>query len=134
MRKFDTQHLVHILPFSGFMCIANVVSSYCLTIMPLAAFMAFKKLIILFVLGVSIVFSLPMKLNKLQYLCMVAIVIGGIMVGEKDILGGEAKGYIACLVFNLFESFSILYSAFLYREKGFEPQGNLFDNGRITDV
>lgn len=49
--------------------------------MPLAAFMAFKKFIILFVLVVSLILQLPAKLNKMQYMCMAAIVIGGIMVG-----------------------------------------------------
>ena len=70
--------------------------------MPLAAFMSFKKFVILFILGVSLVFKFPTKLNETQYLCMGAIIIGGIMVGEKDILNGEAKGYAACIAFDLF--------------------------------
>ena len=90
------------LPYAAFMCFSNVISSYCLTIMPLAAFMAFKKFIILFVLGVSLALKLPTKLNQGQYICMAAIVIGGLMVGEKDILMGQATGYIASLAFNLF--------------------------------
>ena len=81
IRKFDTKHLIHMLPFAAFMCLANIISSYCLTIMPLAAYMSFKKLVILFVLGISLALKLPAKLNQTQYICMGAIVIGGIMVG-----------------------------------------------------
>ena len=80
-RSFDLRHLYHILPFAAFMCLSNVTSSYCLTIMPLAAFMAFKKFIVLFVLAISILLKLPVNLNRTQYICMATIVIGGIMVG-----------------------------------------------------
>lgn len=81
IRKFDTKHLIHMLPCAGFTCLSNVISSYCLTIMPLAAYMSFKKLVILFVLGVSLALRIPANLNRTQYICMIGIVVGGIMVG-----------------------------------------------------
>ena len=97
------------------MCLSNVISSYCLTVMPLAGFMAFKKLVIVFVLGVSLVLKFPAKLTRIQHICMIVIVVGGVMVAEKQILMGDTAGYIACLAFNLFEALSIQYAAFLYR-------------------
>lgn len=117
--------LGHVLPYSGLSSLAIVISSYCLVVMPLAAYMAMKKLIVLFVLVVGLVFRLPSNLSEVQYSCIVAIVVGGIMVGEKDILAGHSTGYLACLAFNLFEALSVQYSAYLYKEKKYEPQCNI---------
>ena len=112
----------NVLPYSGFSSLAIVISSYCLTVMPLAAYMALKKLIVLFVLLVGVMFKLPNHLSSIQYYCIVGIVVGGIMVGEKDILTGHSAGYLACLCFNLFEALSVQYSAYLYHAKKYEPQ------------
>jgi hypothetical protein len=59
----------------------NIVSSYCLTIMPLAAFLAFKKFIVLFIIGVGLPFNLPTTTTLFQNYCIIGIVLGGAMVG-----------------------------------------------------
>lgn len=80
-RKVSWDLLVKVLPYSAFMCTSNILSSYCLTIMPMAAFLAFKKFIILFILGVSLAAKLPVTTNKIQYICIFGIVLGGALVG-----------------------------------------------------
>jgi hypothetical protein len=49
--------------------------------MPLAAFLSFKKFIVLFILVLAIAFNLPSRTNNFQNICMVGILIGGAMVG-----------------------------------------------------
>jgi hypothetical protein len=56
--------------------------------MPLAAFMAFKKFVVFFVLIVGIAMNLPNNFNKIHYGCIGSIVIGGLMIGERDIFRG----------------------------------------------
>lgn len=63
------------------MCLSNILSSYCITIMPLAAFLSFKKFIVLFILGLTVSLKLPNQTNHFQNLCIVGIVLGGAMVG-----------------------------------------------------
>jgi hypothetical protein len=77
-----------IAPYSFIMCSINVLSSFCVTVMPLAAFMAFKKFVIFFVLVVGFAMNIPNKFNRIQYGCIFSIVIGGIMIGERDIFKG----------------------------------------------
>lgn len=84
------------------MCTINILSSFCVTVMPLAAFMAFKKFIVIFVLIVGIALKLPNNFGKLQYGCLAFIAIGGAMVGEGDFLKGESVGYLASIIYTLF--------------------------------
>ncbi len=79
--KFRKDAIKMIIPYSIIMCTTNILSSYCVTVLPLAAFMAFKKFTVFFILLIAIIFSFPHKFNKLQYSCIVVIVIGGILVG-----------------------------------------------------
>jgi hypothetical protein len=52
-----------------------------MTVMPLAAYIAFKKFVVLFVLIVGIIMNIETNFNKLQYICIVCILIGGLMIG-----------------------------------------------------
>lgn len=96
------QQLLYILPYSFIMCSINILSSYCVTVMPLAAFMAFKKFVVFFVLLVGIAMRLPNHFNKIHYICIGCIVLGGLMIGEKDIFAGAFIGYLSSLVYTLF--------------------------------
>ena len=107
------------------MCTINILSSYCVTIMPLAAFMAFKKFVVFFVLVVGIAMSLPNNFNRIHYACIGCIVLGALMIGERDIFRGEIIGYVASLVYTLFEALSLQYSLHLYKQRGIGPQGTL---------
>jgi hypothetical protein len=69
------------LPYTITMCTTNILSSFCVTVMPLAAFMACKKFIVLFVFLIGICFKVENNFKKLQYICLLFIVIGGIMIG-----------------------------------------------------
>lgn len=100
-RKLSFSLLTKVLPYSAFMCTSNILSSYCLTIMPMAAFLAFKKFIIVFILGVSIAASLPVTTNRIQYFCIFGIVLGGALVGERDMISGNFIGYISCIGFDM---------------------------------
>lgn len=86
-----------------------------MTVLPLAAFMAFKKFTVFFILLIAIMFNFPHKFNKLQYSCILFIVIGGILVGEKDILRGEIIGYIAAVCYNVCEAGSLEYQSYMKR-------------------
>ena len=79
--KFRFDAVKTIIPYSIVMCTTNILSSYCVTVLPLAAFMAFKKFIVFFILVIAIIMNLPHKFNNFQYLCIVIIVIGGVLVG-----------------------------------------------------
>lgn len=96
------KQLLYILPYSFIMCSINILSSYCVTVMPLAAFMAFKKFVVFFVLVVGIIMKLPNNFNRLHYTCIAAIIAGGLMIGEKDIFAGNFLGYVSSLVYTLF--------------------------------
>lgn len=69
--------------------------------MPLAGFLSFKKFIVVFILAISTLLKLPVKTNTFQNFCIIGIVLGGALVGEKDILHGNIIGYICCLCFNM---------------------------------
>ena len=105
------------------MCSINILSSYCVTIMPLAAFMAFKKFVVFFVLIVGIVMNLPNNFKGIHYTCIGCIILGGLMIGERDIFRGEVIGYASSLVYTLFEAVSLQYSLHLYEKRGIGPQG-----------
>jgi hypothetical protein len=77
----DFKDLIYIIPYAFIMCTINILSSYCVTIMPLAAFMAFKKFVVFFVLVVGILMNLPNHFNKIHYGCIGCIVFGGLMIG-----------------------------------------------------
>lgn len=79
--KIRTSMLVKILPYSMFMCLNNILSSYCLTVMPLAAFLSFKKFIVLFILILTLLLNLPATTNTFQHYCIIGIVMGGALVG-----------------------------------------------------
>ena len=117
------QQLLYILPYAFIMCSINILSSYCVTVMPLAAFMAFKKFVVFFVLVVGIIMRLPNNFNRLHYACIAAIIAGGLMIGEKDIFAGNFLGYVSSLVYTLFEALSLQYSLHLYEKNIFGPQG-----------
>ena len=99
--KFRKDAIKLIIPYAIIMCTTNILSSYCVTVLPLAAFMAFKKFTVFFILMIAIIFSLPHKFNKLQYSCIFFIVVGGILVGGRDILMGHFIGYIAAVGYNI---------------------------------
>lgn len=113
--KFRKDAIKMIIPYSIIMCTTNILSSYCVTVLPLAAFMAFKKFTVFFILLIAIAFSFPHKFNKLQYMCIFVIVVGGILVGEKDILRGEFIGYIAAVCYNMCEAGSLEYQSYMRR-------------------
>jgi hypothetical protein len=69
--------------------------------MPLAAFLSSKKFIVLFIMGITAALKLPVKTNHFQNICIVGIVVGGAMVGERDLFHGGLLGYLASLMFNL---------------------------------
>jgi hypothetical protein len=117
------RELCYIIPYAVIMCTINILSSYCVTIMPLAAFMAFKKFVVFFVLVVGILMNLPNNFNRIHYACIAGIVFGGMMIGERDIFRGEVIGYISSLVYTLFEALSLQYSLHLYEKRGIGPQG-----------
>ena len=73
--------LIYILPYAFIMCSINILSSYCVTVMPLAAFMAFKKFVIFFVLLVGLAMQLPNNFSKKHYLCIACILLGGLLIG-----------------------------------------------------
>jgi hypothetical protein len=56
--------------------------------MPLAAFMAFKKFVVFFILVVGIAMNLPNNFNRIHYGCIFSLVVGGLMIGERDIFRG----------------------------------------------
>ena len=85
---FEMATLLRVAPYSFLMCTINILTSYCVTIMPLAAFMAFKKFVVFFVLVVGICMNIPNSFNRVHHCCIFAIVIGGLMIGEKDIFKG----------------------------------------------
>lgn len=116
--------LCYIFPYAVIMCTINILSSYCVTIMPLAAFMAFKKFVVFFVLVVGLCMQLPQNFTRVHYACIGGIVFGGMMIGERDIFRGEIIGYISSLVYTLFEALSLQYSLHLYEKRGIGPQGS----------
>jgi hypothetical protein len=116
--------LCFIFPYAVIMGSINLLSSYCVTIMPLAAFMAFKKFVVFFVLVVGLCMNLPNNFSRVHYACIAGIVVGGMMIGERDIFRGEVLGYISSLVYTLFEALSLQYSLHLYEKRGIGPQGN----------
>lgn len=79
--KLSRKMLITILPYSFFMSLSNILSSYCLTIMPLAAFLSFKKFIVLFILALTVALKLPVTTSTFQNYCIVGIVLGGALVG-----------------------------------------------------
>jgi hypothetical protein len=115
--------LCFILPYAVIMGSINLLSSYCVTIMPLAAFMAFKKFVVFFVLVVGLCMNLPQNFTRVHYGCIGGIVMGGLMIGERDIFRGEVIGYVSSLVYTLFEALSLQYSLHLYEKRGIGPQG-----------
>lgn len=116
------EELIYIVPYSFIMSSINILSSYCVTVMPLAAFMAFKKFVIFFVLVVGIVMQLPNNFSKKHYGCILCILVGGLMIGENDIFKGQFIGYIASLVYTLFEALSLQYALHLYEKSIYGPQ------------
>lgn len=107
------------------MCTTNILSSYCVTVLPLAAFMAFKKIIVFFILVIAFIFGLEKGFSKFQYSCIFFIVLGGLLVGERDILKGEFIGYVAAICYNVCEAGTLEYQAYMKRVKKYEPQGNI---------
>ena len=79
--KFRKDAVKTIIPYAVIMCTTNILSSYCVTVLPLAAFMAFKKFTVFFILLIAILFNFPHNFSKFQYSCIFFIVVGGIMVG-----------------------------------------------------
>lgn len=75
------RELCFILPYAVIMGSINLLSSYCVTIMPLAAFMAFKKFVVFFVLVVGLCMSIPQNFTRVHYGCIAGIVLGGLMIG-----------------------------------------------------
>ena len=63
--------------------------------------------------------GLPSRNNSFQNVCVAGIVIGGVMIGEKDMLSGNSIGYICCMLFNLSEAVMSQYSSHLYRKDNF---------------
>ena len=91
--------LLRVAPYSFLICSSNILTSYCVTVMPLAAYMAFKKFVVFFVLVVGLIIALPNSFNRVHHCCIFAIVVGGLMIGGTDIFKGEFMGYLASLVY-----------------------------------
>lgn len=108
------------------MCSINILSSYCVTVMPLAAFMAFKKFVVLFVLLVGLAVGIGSGFNRTHYGCIGAIVVGGLMIGGSDIFRGALAGYLSSLLYTLLEAIALQYSSYLYLRKGISPRGISF--------
>lgn len=117
------KHFRLIAPYSFVMCSTNILSSFCVTIMPLAAFMAFKKFVVFFVLIVGIVMGAKDSFNKTHYWCIGFIVLGGLLIGEKDIFRGELIGYASSILYTLFEAISLQYASYLWVGQGIGPKG-----------
>ena len=82
------KELIYVIPYSFIMSSINILSSYCVTVMPLAAFMAFKKFVIFFVLVIGMIMGIPNAFTKPHYVCIGCIIFGGLIIGEKDIFNG----------------------------------------------
>ena len=102
--KIRMDAIKFIIPYTILMCTINILSSYCVTILPLAAYMAFKKLTVFFILLIAFICKLPHKFNKMQYTCIFFIVVGGLLVGEEDIFKGQIIGYMLALCYNICEA------------------------------
>lgn len=113
--KFRKDAVKTIIPYAVIMCTTNILSSYCVTVLPLAAFMAFKKFTVFFILLIAILFNFPHNFSKFQYSCIFFIVVGGIMVGERDIFRGEFIGYLAAVCYNMCEAGSLEYQSYMRR-------------------
>lgn len=122
------KEMLYILPYAFIMCSINIMSSFCVTIMPLAAFMAFKKFVVLFVLIVGVAMNLPNNFKNVHYTCIGCILVGGLMIGEKDIFRGELIGYVSSLFYTLCEAMSLQYSLHLYEKRNIGPQGTFVIN------
>lgn len=125
---FNLNTLLRVAPYSFLMCTINMLTSYCVTVMPLAAFMAFKKFVVFFVLVVGICMSIPDNFNRVHHCCIFAIVIGGLMIGEKDIFKGEFLGYLSSLVYTFLEALTLQMSTLLYQRHGISPRGKVVPN------
>jgi hypothetical protein len=79
--KFNKKDILIVIPYTILMCTTNILSSYCVTVLPLAAFMAFKKFIVFFVLVIACIMKFPHNFNTFQYGCIFFIVAGGALVG-----------------------------------------------------
>ena len=73
--------LFKVAPYSFLICTSNILTSYCVTVMPLAAYMAFKKFVVFFVLVVGLIMAIPNTFNRVHHCCIFAIVAGGLMIG-----------------------------------------------------
>lgn len=51
----------------------------------------------------------------IQKICIAGILLGGVLIGERDILNGNIIGYLCSLSFDLSEAISLQYSAYLFR-------------------
>jgi hypothetical protein len=125
---FQVATLLRVAPYSFMMCTINMLTSYCVTVMPLAAFMAFKKFVVFFVLVVGVLMGVPDNFNRVHHCCIFAIVVGGLMIGEKDIFRGEFLGYLASLVYTFLEAMTLQMSTLLYQRHGISPRGK--DNSK----
>jgi hypothetical protein len=90
--------------------------------MPLAAFMAFKKFVILFVLLLGLFFGVNSHFRPLHYWCIAGILGGGLLIGERDLIRGEFGGYFWSLVYTLLEAGSLQVSTAL-NLRGVSPRG-----------
>ena len=115
---FSKALLLKVAPYSFLVCTSNVLTSYCITVMPLAAYMALKKFVVLFVLLVGILMGLPNSFNRAHHCCIGAIVVGGLMIGGPDIFRGDFLGYIASLIYTFLEALTLQISTLLYQQHG----------------
>jgi hypothetical protein len=115
---------MRVAPYSILVCTSNILTSYCVTVMPLAAYMAFKKFVVFFVLVVGIIMAIPNTFNRVHHCCIAAIVLGGLMIGGRDIFLGDFLGYLASLVYTFLEALTLQISTLLYQQHGISPRGN----------
>ena len=85
---FSRKILWKVAPYSFLICSSNILTSYCVTVMPLAAYMAFKKFVVFFVFVVGVMIAKENTFNKVHHCCIFAIVTGGLMIGGTDIFKG----------------------------------------------
>ena len=82
---YSKQTLLRIAPYSFIICTSNILTSYCVTVMPLAAYMAFKKFVVFFVLVVGMLMALPNAFTRVHHCCIFGIVAGGLLIGGPAI-------------------------------------------------
>ena len=142
----NLSHLKLCIPYSLLMCTTNILTSFCITIMPLESFVSFKKFLILFVL-LSSCFSAWLisryslnsneqasssqpEISKYKIISVLLIVLGGLMIGYYT--RGTTIGYTSSMLSNVLEALSLQYCSYLAIYHGVTPSGLLLYNSILS--